>query len=217
MCNLQLNVVFCFQYIPSNQNVHDKCLLMAAPQAQFKRPFVIVDFASFFGCQGIRQTPGLQAIQHSLTITNREGGMSRRQLKIGYFTLAALNSFATVFYFYYLYFLTRKVFAFTDAANLKLAALNGFVSMFAAWWGGKFGQKFGYFTALRYGFLIMLGALTAGALSSSLSAQVLVMVFTAIGMCLTWPALEALVCEGETPANLQHMVGLYNVIWAGTG
>jgi len=63
----------------------------------------------------------------------------------------------------------------------------------------------------------MLAALTAGALSSSRGGQVTVMVFTAIGMCMTWPALAALVCEGESPANLQHMVGLYNVIWAGTG
>src|SRR5262249_47524583 len=48
-------------------------------------------------------------------------------------------------------------------------------------------------------------------------AQVLVMVGTVAGMSFTWPALEALISEGEGPAGLQRMVGMYNVVWAGTG
>jgi MFS family permease len=35
-------------------------------------------------------------------------------------------------------------------------------------------------------------------------------------MCFTWATLEALVSEGETPAGLQRMLGIYNVVWAGT-
>jgi len=38
-----------------------------------------------------------------------------------------------------------------------------------------------------------------------------------IGMCLTWPALEALMSEGEPPFRLQSLVGIYNVVWAGFG
>jgi MFS family permease len=37
-----------------------------------------------------------------------------------------------------------------------------------------------------------------------------------LGMCLTWPALEALVSEGEPPARLQGLIGAYNVVWAVT-
>jgi len=36
-------------------------------------------------------------------------------------------------------------------------------------------------------------------------------------MCFTWPALEALVSDGETPDGVQHMIGIYNVVWSGTG
>jgi MFS family permease len=45
---------------------------------------------------------------------------------------------------------------------------------------------------------------------------ILVMVVTVIGMCFTWPTLEALVSERETRRGLQDMVGSYNVVWAGT-
>jgi len=71
--------------------------------------------------------------------------------KTGCFILEGLNSFATVFYFWYLYFYMQKVFGFGNKANLALAALSGGVYVFAAWWGGKFAQKFGYFTALKLG------------------------------------------------------------------
>jgi MFS family permease len=37
------------------------------------------------------------------------------------------------------------------------------------------------------------------------------------GMCFTWPALEALVSEGETSATLPRHIGIYNLMWAGTG
>ena len=39
---------------------------------------------------------------------------------------------------------------------------------------------------------------------------------TVVGLCFTWPTLEALVSEGEEPGGVPHMVGIYNVIWAFT-
>ena len=143
--------------------------------------------------------------------------MSSRQLKTGYFFLEGLNSFATVYYAWYLYFFMQKKFGFDNKANLALAALNGLICMFASWWGGKFAQRFGYFTALKLGFAIMAGALAAGSQIHSASGQVLVMAAMVIGMCFTWPTLEALVSEGEAPAGLQRMIGIYNMVWAGTG
>lgn len=143
--------------------------------------------------------------------------MSQRQLKTGYFILEGLNSFATVYYSYYLYFFMEKVFGFGNRANLSLAALNGFICIFAAWQGGKFAQRFGNFTALKLGFFTMMAALGSGMLIESLPGQVLVMAAMLIGMCFTWPTLEAMSSEGETSAGIQKMLGIYNVIWAGTG
>ncbi len=139
-----------------------------------------------------------------------------RQLKTGCFVLEGLNSFATVFYFYYLYFFMQKAFGFGNAANLWLAALNGFLCMVASWWGGRFAQRFGSFLALKIGFAVMAGSLAAGLVVETAPGQVLVMAFNVIGMGFTWPTLEGLVSENESPAGLQQMVGLYNVVWAGT-
>src|SRR6266536_3106788 len=133
--------------------------------------------------------------------------MPPRSLKTGYFILEGLNSAATTYYFYYLYFFMQKVFGFDNEANLALAALSGLIYVFAAWWGGKFAQRFGYFTSLKLGFTIMLLAMAVGPQFHSAAAQVLIMSITVIGMCFTWPTLEALVSEGETPAGLQRMVG----------
>ena len=142
--------------------------------------------------------------------------MFSRRLKAGYFILEGLNSFATVYYLYYFYFFMQTVFGFGNRANLTLAAVNGAVYAFMAWQGGKFAQRFGYFTALKVGFVIMIGALTVGSQLHSADGQIVVMAVTVAGICFTWPTLEALVSEGETPAGVQRMVGIYNMIWAAT-
>jgi predicted MFS family arabinose efflux permease len=142
--------------------------------------------------------------------------MFSRRLKAGYFILEGLNSFATVYYFYYFYFFMQTVFGYGNQANLLLAALNGAVYALMAWQGGKFAQCFGYFTALKVGFVIMMGALVVGSQLHSAGGHILVMAVTVVGMCFTWPTLEALVSEGETRAGVQRMVGIYNMMWAGT-
>ncbi len=142
--------------------------------------------------------------------------MPPRRLKTGYFILEGFNSFATVFYFYYFYFFMQQAFGFGNKANLALAALNGGTYAVGAWLGGKFAQRFGYFTALKLGLGIMLGALAVATQLTSPGSHIAAMLVTVIGMCFTWPTLEALVSEGEPAGGLQHMVGIYNVVWAGT-
>lgn len=142
--------------------------------------------------------------------------MFTRRLKIGYFILEGLNSFLTVYYFYYFYFYMQKQFGFGNKANLLLAALNGATYAIFALLGGRFSQRIGYLRALKIGFVIMALSLAVGSQVSTAGAQIGVMVCTVIGMCLTWPVLEALVSEGESRSGVQHMVGIYNVVWAGT-
>ncbi len=143
--------------------------------------------------------------------------MFTRPLKIGYFVLEGLNSFGTVYYFYYFYFYMQQVFGFGNKANLVLAALNGLVYALFSWQAGRFAERAGYFTALRLGFVIMLGAWLTGSQVESAGGQVVVMLVAVVGMCFTWPTLEALVSGGERRAGVQHMVGVYNVVWAATG
>jgi predicted MFS family arabinose efflux permease len=142
--------------------------------------------------------------------------MFSRRLKVGYFALEGLNSFATVYYFYYLYFFMQKAYGFGNKANLMLAALNGGTYALMSVFAGRFAQRCGYFTALKTGFGIMITGLGLGLFTTSAQGHVGVMVITVIGMCFTWPTLEALVSEGETRAGLPHMIGIYNVVWAAT-
>jgi MFS family permease len=143
--------------------------------------------------------------------------MTSRKFNTGYFVLEALNSVATTYYFFYLFFFMAREFGFRNQENLLLAAANGLVYMTSAWCGGKFGQRFGYFLALRLGFATMALALLTGAFATSIPGHIMVMVSCTLGMGFTWPNLEALVSEKETPSELPRVIGIYNMIWAGMG
>jgi predicted MFS family arabinose efflux permease len=138
-------------------------------------------------------------------------------LKPGYFVLEGLNSFGTVFFSYYFYFFMQQVYGFGNRANLVLAAVNaGGIYAVGAWQAGKFAQRFGYFNALKVGFLVMLTGSALGLQMHGASGHICAMAVVIAGMCFTWPTLEALVSEGESPAGLQKMVGIYNIVWAAT-
>src|SRR5262249_5279253 len=118
--------------------------------------------------------------------------MFHPKFKTGYLVLSGLNSFATVLYFYYLYFYVQTRHGFGKRENLLLAASLGFLYAFAAIYGGRFAQKHGYFRALRLGFGTMILALALGSLLLPLIGLLAVTVLCLVGMCFTWPTLEAL-------------------------
>jgi MFS family permease len=140
--------------------------------------------------------------------------MFQRRLKVGYFVLAWLNIYATAYYGNYIFFLMQKEFGFGNRENLQLAAVNGFIYVFFAWFAGNFAQKRGYYFALKLGFAIMVCVLLTGTQARSVAAHYAVMIVWTIGMCFTWPTLEALVSEGEDRKGLGTMVGIYNCVWA---
>jgi MFS family permease len=141
--------------------------------------------------------------------------MKIRQRKIAYFLLEGVNSYATTFYFYYLFFFMAGEFGFGNMANLFLSALNGFIYMFAAIGGGRFGERYGYQSALWIGFGGMALALAVGLALTSIHGQVMVLAVWTIALCFTWPNLEALASEKENAYGTQRMVGIYNMVWAG--
>ena len=132
------------------------------------------------------------------------------------YTIEGMNSFATVLFFNYLYFYLQTQFDFDDKANLAVAAWLGFTYVFAAWQAGKFAHRFGYFTALKIGFGLMIAGLAVGSQLASVSGVILAATVTNIGMCFIWPTLEALVSESEPPAGVPRAVGIYNIVWAVT-
>lgn len=94
-----------------------------------------------------------------------------QRFRAGCYALEGINSFATVLYFNYLYFYFRDWFGFDNKDNLELAALLGLVYTFASWQAGKFAARFGYFTALKYGYGIMAVALLVGAQLHGVAGQ----------------------------------------------
>lgn len=140
--------------------------------------------------------------------------MFQRKLKVGYFVLAWLNIYATAYYGNYIFFLMKQEFGFGNRENLLMAAVNGGIYIFFAWFAGNFAQKRGYYFALKVGFWIMILALLVGTRAATVAANYAVMIVWTIGMCFTWPTLEALVSEGEDRKGLTTMIGIYNVVWA---
>jgi MFS family permease len=138
------------------------------------------------------------------------------RVKVGAFVLEGLNAFATTLYFNYLFFHMREAFGFTNLGNLFLAAANGLVYTIAVWLAGRFAQTRGYFRALRLGFATMAVTLTLAGWLNREWTGVAGMIIWTLGMSLTWPSLEAIVSERETPQRLQRLLGIYNLVWAGS-
>jgi predicted MFS family arabinose efflux permease len=136
------------------------------------------------------------------------------RVKTGVFVLEGLNSFATMIYFSYLFFVMRDRFGFTNLENLTLCAVNG--AVYAGWvsFAGRLAQRRGYFWALKLGFAIMGAALVVGSVAATVVMQYAVMIAWTFGIGFTWPCLEAITSEHEPPRRLQRMLGIYNLVWS---
>jgi len=137
-----------------------------------------------------------------------------RRTKAFFFLLEGLNTLACSYYGNYLFFLLRDAYGFGNLQNLSVCAGHGLIYAVGSWQAGRFAQRFGYFTALQTGFGAMAACLIAGACLPSLPAQLAVLAGWTIGMCFTWPALEALVSEGESDEDLTEIIGRYNFVWS---
>lgn len=134
-----------------------------------------------------------------------------------YFALESLNSLATTFYFYYIYFFTGRQFGFQNPQNLALAAALGLCYGISSIIGGRLCQRRGYLTALKFGLGVMFLSIAAGAIGLPQWAHLALFFVGNFGMALTWPPLEALVSEEQPPAMLQRNIGMYNILWAAFG
>lgn len=134
--------------------------------------------------------------------------------KLGIYALEGLNTLGCAYYGNYVLFLMRDAHGFGNRENLMLGAAHGLLYVLASLWGGRFGQRHGYFAGLRVGFAGMALALLLGAVWPALGGQLLAFAAWTVTMCFTWPNLEALVSEHESAPVLPDRLGLYNVVWA---
>jgi MFS family permease len=128
-----------------------------------------------------------------------------------------MNALSTAFYFNYLFFFLKSEHGFTDFQNLLVCALNGAVFVPCALLGGKYGQRRGYLEAFELGSVVMVVALGVSMLISGAAGVVGAMCAWTVGMCFTWPNLEALAADHLDPVRLPRAIGIYNVVWAAGG
>lgn len=138
----------------------------------------------------------------------------RQNSKTLFFAIEGVNAVVTPFFSSYLFFLLRDRYGFGNLGNLATAALGGFVYAMAAWLGGRFAQRFGYFASLKTGFGGMAVCLALGPLVPSLPTVLLAYVGCMAAVCFTWPALEALVSDGVAEDVLPKNIGIYNMVWS---
>jgi len=131
-----------------------------------------------------------------------------------FFVIEGVNAVATPYFFSYLFFLLRDHYGFGNLGNLATAALGGFVYAVAAWLGGRFAQRFGYFNSLKPGFGGMAICLGLAPLAASLPTVLLAYAGCMAAVCFTWPALEALISEGVADEVLPKNIGIYNMVWS---
>jgi MFS family permease len=147
------------------------------------------------------------------------------RIKTAAFVLEGMNSVFVTLYFYFIFWFLKSEYGFGSRENLLWAVGNGFVYVIGSIQGGRFGQRKGYLRALRVGFAGLSVCLFLGWLLNraglshpvEIPLQALVMVLATVFVCFTWPNLEALVSEGEPPARIQRLIGIYNLVWSGAG
>src|SRR5689334_19360496 len=130
------------------------------------------------------------------------------------FLLEGLNALATTYHFYYIYFFAAGQFGFSNGQNLLLATGLGLIYAAASVFGGRVAQRRGYLNAHAWGCLLMSGAQIVATGADSLAIHAVAATVGVVGMGMTWPALEALACEGESGPRLQTMLGVYNLVWS---
>lgn len=135
-------------------------------------------------------------------------------LKRNVFLIEGLNGFAASIYFNYIFFFLREHFGFGAKGNLLFCAANGLIYAIGAFYGGKFAQRRGYLTAINCGLVVVIISQAVALFAKTVPGHVIAMILWTIGICVTWPSLEALTCEGESAATLPRKVGIYNVVWS---
>jgi len=134
--------------------------------------------------------------------------------KGGYFLLEGLNSFASAFFFNHLLFHLRDHHGFTQLHTLWLLAVFGTLYALSSVLAGRFAQRHGYFVSLNIGFSGLVVAVGLGWIWQSLAGQLAAVGIWSVAICFTWPALEALCSEFESPEFLPERLGLYNIVWS---
>ncbi|MEZ0264223.1 MAG: MFS transporter [Phycisphaerae bacterium] len=126
-------------------------------------------------------------------------------------------SFAANLLFVGIFFYTTSVFGWGIVPNFLLATGQGLVYVVAALATQKLSRALGRRTLL-VGSNLALTAVSLGAALTSSQPVIVALVLAYVPLiALNWPVLETLASEGAEPRELSRRIGVYNLVWAGTG
>lgn len=145
-----------------------------------------------------------------------------KQFRRGFLVVQFCNSLSAANYFNYFPFYLKDHFGYQDGGNLTFTAFYGLLYMLSASAAGPFGVRHGYFKTLRLGFSGMLAMMLCGGVlphllgyaRALLGAEWAILVFWTMSVCITWPTIQALLSQRQSPAQLSRTAGIYNMVWA---
>lgn len=133
------------------------------------------------------------------------------------FFIEGLLSFAGNLLFVGIFFFTSNVWGWGIIPNFLLATAQGVVYVIAALLTEKVSHLLGRRPLLILTNILLAAVSIAAALSPSHALTVALVLAYVPLIAFNWPILETLASEGAPPKELSRRIGIYNLVWAGTG
>jgi MFS family permease len=131
-----------------------------------------------------------------------------------YYFIEWLSSFAVVLFVFCVFFWAKLRFGYSDAENLFMGALQGFVAIFSTRYGGKLADRVGYERVLTVCVAMMALTMAVGWISAWRYTPLVVSAIYVLFAGATWPALEALILHCPGRLTVPNRLGLYNISWS---
>ena len=133
------------------------------------------------------------------------------------YLIEGILSFAANLLFIGIFFYTKTVFHWTLVQNFLLAAGQGAVYIAASLASHGMSKRLSDRGLLIFSNCALAAVSLVGVLVSSQAILTGVIIAYVPLMALNWPVLEAASAAGADPHTLSRRIGMYNLIWAGTG
>jgi hypothetical protein len=133
------------------------------------------------------------------------------------YLIEGILSFAANLLFIGIFFYTKTVFHWTLLQNFLLAAGQGAVYIAASLSSQGLAKRLSDRGLLIFSNSALAAVSLVGVLVSSQAILTGVIIAYVPLMALNWPVLEAASAAGADPHTLSRRIGMYNLIWAGTG
>ena len=140
----------------------------------------------------------------------------KRRLNTTFF-IEGILSFASNLLFLGVFFYTAEVFHWGLVRNFLLAAAQGAVYIVASLASQKVARLLGDRRLLIRANVALGGVCVAGIFVSDATVLTVLIIAYVPLMALNWPVLEAASAANADPHTMSRRIGLYNLIWAGTG